>query len=125
VFCDAAFLSTRDVFWAHAAIWLLGVGLVFGTLAATAGFLELGKLKAIPEAELVFSMHAIAMLAAFGAAAASFLGRLEQTPSNFSWPHIASAVCLLLMVCGAYFGGELVYKFGFGQCDQNKHSPAS
>lgn len=37
---DVGFAVTGDPFWARAAIWLIGSGIVMSALAATAGFLD-------------------------------------------------------------------------------------
>jgi uncharacterized membrane protein len=38
--CDIVFASTSDAFWARAALWLAGAGLVMGALAAVFGLVD-------------------------------------------------------------------------------------
>ena len=115
VLSDTAFLLTRDLFWARASIALLVAGLSFGLLAAFAGMIDLGQLKQKQEAERTAITHAMLMGSAFIAAGTSLLLReVENGDNMFLWQLATSALAAAFTLAGAFFGGELVYKFGFG-----------
>lgn len=114
---DAAWLVNADPFFARAALWLQGAGLVAAGAAVIAGMMDLNGLKARPKASGAATMHVALVVSAASAAGASFLGRMKAPLADgaFSWPLGASFAAAALVIAGAYFGAELVYKHGFGR----------
>lgn len=114
---DAAWLFIDpDPFFARSALWLQGAGLIAAGVAVLAGVLDLGGLKTRPKAVNTVGIHITLMVSATSAAALSFFGRtkLPLEEGVFTWPIGASFAAAGLVLAGAYFGGELVYRYGFG-----------
>ncbi len=115
---DGAAIYLGDPFFLRAAYWLHGAGLSAGSLAAIAGFADLGGLKERSEASTTAMLHVSFVLAAFSASAASFLGRGKMEialEGAILWPQWASFAAGGLVLIGGYFGGTLVYRFGMGR----------
>lgn len=116
---DAVWLFVdADPFFQRAALWLQGAGLVTAGAAVLAGVMDLGGLKTRPKAVSAATTHILLMVSATGAAAASFFGRMQGLiEANALWPIYASFGAAILVLAGAFFGGELVYRHGFGRIE--------
>jgi len=118
--CDGAWLFINPApFFLKAALWLQGIGLVTASAAVIAGVMDLEGLKTRPKAATTIIANIVLMASAASAAAVSFMGRFK-TPieDGVLWPLFASFAAALLVLAGAYFGGELVYRHGFGRIEE-------
>jgi uncharacterized membrane protein len=114
--CDGLALALhQEAFWTIGA-FLTAAGLLFGALAATAGALDFERGHAA--APKVAVAHALLMGGAWTVSVASALGRFTPDYSPLTPPHwwaiAAGGVALVLMIAGAWCGGELVYGRGVG-----------
>ncbi|MBX3429635.1 MAG: DUF2231 domain-containing protein [Hyphomonadaceae bacterium] len=114
--CDALAIGLgQDVFWRAGAI-IAAFGAVGGALAATAGAMDLPRAQA--KAAKLALVHASLMGTAWTLAVIGLLGRVDQTYVALSpapwWAITASGAALLVMIAGAWCGGELVYGRGVG-----------
>lgn len=111
-FLDAAALCWRTEFWLFAAC-TTAAALALGVLAATLGALDFERARA--KAPTTVLWHACAMGGALLCEAISLAGRLTAsglvTPAPL-WAIGASALGFAIVLAGAYFGGELVYRHG-------------
>lgn len=110
-----AIALNREEFWIVSA-FLAAAGVVLGALAATAGSLDFERgHRAAPKIAIV---HAVLMGGAWLLSTIGALGRLGADYAPLSPPHwwaIAAGVgALVLMVGGAWCGGEMVYSRGVG-----------
>lgn len=114
--CDVLALGlNREEFWVVSA-FLAAAGAVLGALAATAGSLDFERgHRAAPKIAIA---HAVLMGSAWVLSTIGALGRVAADYSPLSPPHwwaIAAGVgALVLMVGGAWCGGEMVYGRGVG-----------
>jgi uncharacterized membrane protein len=114
--CDVLALGlNREEFWVVSA-FLAAAGAVLGALAATAGSLDFERgHRAAPKIAIA---HAVLMGSAWVLSTLGALGRVAADDSPLSPPHwwaIAAGVgALVLMVGGAWCGGEMVYGRGVG-----------
>lgn len=44
---DFAYLGTHDVFWARMSIWLIGTGVIMGTVAGFVGYMDFSKISRV------------------------------------------------------------------------------
>lgn len=110
---DLAHWGTGDPFWARAALWLVGVGLLMGALAALLGlidFLSIGRARA----------HAMGWIHALGNAAALLLSllnwliRLGDPAAVLPWGLVLSALVAAILGVTGWAGGELSYRQRIG-----------
>ncbi|HEX4293999.1 MAG TPA: DUF2231 domain-containing protein [Rhizomicrobium sp.] len=111
---DLAYGHTMDPFWARAAIWLIGAGIVASAFAATIGIVDFFAEPAIRELSAAWwhlggnmLMSVISILdwvlrAAVGAEAGS---------RAYVWLSLAT---FLLLLFNGWKGGELVYRHKVG-----------
>lgn len=108
----AAYFVARD-FWPLGALTSAG-GVLFGFVAAMLGALDFDRARA--KAPRTVIGHACAMLAAVSLEAISLSGRvnanLDVAAFPPTWSLAASAAAALILLAGAYLGGELVYTHG-------------
>ncbi len=112
---DGAALTTGwVVLWTVSAL-LLGVGVGWGALAATAGAMDYAPARAV--APRLVNAHVALMGAAWTVALLSLFGRIadQQILAPPSWWAVAACFATAaLMVAGAWCGGEMVYGRGIG-----------
>jgi uncharacterized membrane protein len=111
---DLAYLKTDGPFWASAAAWLLGAGLVGAALAALAGltdFLGDRRIRAIGDAW----HHMIGNIAAVIVELINVLLRWGHPEAALPSPgvYLSGAVVLILAFTG-WKGGNLVFRHGVG-----------
>lgn len=102
------------VMWTMSAL-LIGVGVAWGALAATAGAMDYGRAHAV--APRLVNAHALLMGSAWTVALVGLFGRFADRQVLVPPPWWAVAACFvtaLLMVAGAWCGGEMVYGKGIG-----------
>jgi len=92
------------------ANWATGLGILGLVAAAIAGFVDLDETDGKPRQ--YGGVHSTIMLAAILVYVVSMLVRLGVTPGSPTEATILAAVGYLLIVGGAYIGGDLVFTFG-------------
>lgn len=113
---DLTALATGwPLLWTMSAL-LVGVGVAGGALAATAGAMDYPRAHAV--APRLVNAHVLLMGAAWTVALLGLLGRigadrLVVAPPPW-WAIGAGFGTLLLMIAGAWCGGEMVYGRGIG-----------
>ena len=113
--CDVAALAGGwPVLWTMSAV-LIGVGIAWGALAATAGAMDYARAHAV--APRLVNAHVLLMGGAWTVALIGLFGRFADrqilTPPPW-WAVAACFVTAVLMVAGAWCGGEMVYGKGIG-----------
>ena len=111
---DLGFWYTADPFWARAALWLVGAGLVSGAVAALFGLVDFLTIRQIREhgtAWAHFAGNGVALVLA----AWSLLHRLGD-PAAAALPGgltLSALIVAILLVTG-WLGGELTYRHRIG-----------
>jgi uncharacterized membrane protein len=111
---DLAYWSTGDPFWARASLWLVGGGLVGGTLAAVLGLIDFLSIRRAREHaagwihfignSTVLVLSLVSLLLRWGDPAAAIL----------PWGLTVSAVVAGILVITGWYGGELAYRHMIG-----------
>ena len=113
----AALAMGRPFFW-HVSALLCAAGLVSGALAATFGALELERIKDRKDVQRLATIHASLMGTAWVVALVAIILRIDdilltRIPGPVSVAVLDFAAAGIL-VAGAFFGGEMVYRHGVG-----------
>lgn len=96
-------------------IWLLGIGLAMGALAAVAGLTDFLGEKRIQGSDAI--KHAVANVAAVVLEVVNLILRLKSTDSIGSTGVYISLVVVLILLYSGWKGGDLVYRHGMGVND--------
>lgn len=118
--CDGlAYVGLTDT-WRVDAI-LIGLGVSIGAIAMIPGLIDLAKLPG--EAEKSGLTHMAFMLAAWCFYLGSLFLRIEGKAFSPE-PGLAALTLSIIGFCclmiGGFFGGELVYRYGAGQLEQEQ-----
>ena len=111
---DAAFWSTGDPFWARAALWLAGAGLLSGLAAAVPGLVDFATVQRIRQHRAAW-IHGVGNVLAMVLTFVNLWLRLDD-PAAMILPAgllLSLLVALLLGVTG-WYGGELSYRHRVG-----------
>lgn len=114
---DLAYAGTSDPFWARAAMWLIGAGIVMSVLAATIGFIDFvaePAIRALPAAWYHFGANALVAVISIADWLLRYSQGEEVGSHNFVW--LTLLVTLLLMFSG-WKGWAMVYKHHVGVAD--------
>lgn len=93
-------------------IWLLGIGLGMGALAAVAGLTDFLGEKRIQGSDAI--RHALANVTAVVLEVVNLILRLKSTESVGSTGVYISLVVVLILLYSGWKGGDLVYRHGMG-----------
>lgn len=93
-------------------IWLLGIGLGMGALAAVAGLTDFLGEKRIQGSDAI--KHALANVTAVVLEVVNLILRLKSTDSIGSTGVYISLVVVLILLYSGWKGGDLVYRHGMG-----------
>jgi len=96
-------------------IWLLGIGLGMGALAAVAGFTDFLGEKRIQGSDAI--KHAVANVIAVVLEIVNLILRLKDADSIGSTGVYISLVVVLILVYSGWKGADLVYRHGMGVND--------
>ncbi|MFE1743708.1 DUF2231 domain-containing protein [Coleofasciculus sp. H7-2] len=107
---DLAYWWTKDLFWAQASIWLIGIGLASGVLAALTGMMDFLRIERVRKRSAGWA-HMVLNVAALGLTIANFALRWGNTsgaivPTGLT---ISIIVAILLGLSG-WYGAELIYR---------------
>jgi uncharacterized membrane protein len=106
---------------AHAAWWLLAIGVLGALAAATLGFLDLVAIPPGTRAWRTGLAHMSCNLAATTLFAVAWVVRRDDVgpTGGTSWGHLVlSLVALALLGAGGFLGGELAYRYGVRVADE-------
>jgi uncharacterized membrane protein len=119
-FFDAMALALKANFFWQAAALMTVVGVVAGALAATAGAMDMPRAQA--KAPKLVVVHASLMSGAWLLATIGLIGRVGGEYQAILpppwWAVSAGVAALLVMIGGAWCGGEMVYGHGIGVREQ-------
>ncbi len=120
---DLGYLLTQDVFWARAAIWLIGAGFVTGLAAAASGMLDFLKINRVKRHRAGW-IHMIGNIAMMGLTLINWLLRLNSGESAIlPVGIIISAIVASLIAITGWYGAELIYRHKvavIGTSDRNE-----
>lgn len=114
--CDIIFLASGNPFWAGAAAWSLGAGVIMGAIAAVAGltdFLGNGRIRALRDAWQHFLGNAVVLVLAFANLYMRWSAPAVDT-MVVPWGVVLSAATAGLLVYTGWKGGNLVYRHRVG-----------
>ncbi len=119
-FCDALALTLGVNFFWQAAALMAAVGVAAGALAATAAAMDLARAQA--KAPKLAIAHASLMSSAWVLATIGLIGRVGADyqailPAPW-WAIAAGGAAFVIMIAGAWCGGEMVYGHAIGVRDQ-------
>jgi uncharacterized membrane protein len=121
LFDAAAYWGKRDVF-EKVAKWNLALGVLAGVAAVVSGLLAEESVPQFPVIQETVERHETLAFVTLGVFAILFLWRFLKDGKFFApWRafYLTLAVIgILLLGATAYYGGELVYKFGVGMPSQ-------
>jgi uncharacterized membrane protein len=104
----------NDPFWARAALWLTGAGVVLGLLAAIPGIIDFTTKKRIRDHRIAW-VHGLGNIVVVTLAAISWWLRLgDPLDAVLPWGITLSALITLLLVVTGWLGGELSYRYKIG-----------
>lgn len=111
---DLAYLKTGDAFWAEAAVWLLGAGLLGAALAAVAGLIDFAgdrRIRALGAAWV----HMLGNVTVVVIELVNLGLRLNDPAAALPSPgaYLSGAAFVLLGLTG-WMGGELVFRHRVG-----------
>lgn len=121
---DVGYWLTSDPFWARASLWLVGVGLAGGLLAAITGMSDFIKIGRVRERTAGWA-HMILNVLVLGLTLVNLILRWnDPVDAILPWGLAISVVVGALLGASGWFGGELVYRhkvsvIGYG----SKHRP--
>jgi uncharacterized membrane protein len=115
---DLAFWQTSNDFWAHASLWLLGIGLIMAALAAVAGVIDLlgdVQIRNLYDAWLHAGGNVIVVLIALY----NWYSRYEHgTAAVIPTGLVLSLIVVLILLFTGWKGWEMVYREHVGVADQ-------
>lgn len=108
---DLAFIGTGDNFWARAAMWLIGAGIVMALAAAAAGFTDFLSESRIRQLNDAW-YHMIGNLAAVVLALVNFYLRFAQGADAAikPWGVVLSLIVVGILLFTGWKGWEMVYR---------------
>jgi uncharacterized membrane protein len=107
---DLGYLLTHDLFWARAAIWLIGAGFVAGLAAALSGMLDFLKIDRVKKHSAGW-IHMIGNVVALVLTLINWVLRWNNVegailPTGL----IVSAIVASLLGVTGWYGAELIYR---------------
>jgi uncharacterized membrane protein len=114
---DLAFAKLGNPFWATAAAWLLGAGLVGATLAALTGFTDFLGDRRVREVRDAW-LHMLANVTAVVIELINLILRWGHPAAALPSPGVyLSGAAVLILAFSGWKGGELVFRHRVGVLD--------
>ncbi|MBW4683734.1 MAG: DUF2231 domain-containing protein [Komarekiella atlantica HA4396-MV6] len=111
---DFGYWLTRDFFWARASLWLIGLGLAGGVLAAAIGLSDFLQIERVRKRSAGWA-HLILNVSVLVLTLVNFLLRLGDPESRIlPWGLLISLVVGTLTSLSGWFGAELSYRHKIG-----------
>ncbi|MBD2346550.1 DUF2231 domain-containing protein [Anabaena subtropica] len=111
---DFGYWLTRDFFWARASIWLIGLGLGGGVIAAAIGLSDFLKIERVRKRNAGW-VHLILNVSILVLTLVNFLLRLGDAEARIvPWGLLISLVVGTLTSISGWFGAELSYRHKIG-----------
>jgi uncharacterized membrane protein len=111
---DLVYWGTGNPFWAQASMWLIGVGVVSGVVAAIAGAVDFIGIPRVRRYRSAW-IHAIGNWIALALALINVLLRIgDPAAAAFPVGLILSAITFVLLGVTGWLGGELSYRHRIG-----------
>ncbi|MBE9210039.1 DUF2231 domain-containing protein [Nostoc sp. LEGE 06077] len=111
---DFGYWLTRDFFWARASLWLIGLGLVGGLIAAAIGMSDFLKIERVRKRTAGWA-HMILNVSILVLTLFNFLLRWNSTEAHIlPWGLLISLVVGTLTSVSGWFGAELSYRHKIG-----------
>jgi uncharacterized membrane protein len=111
---DIGFWATGDAFWARAALWLVGAGVVSAALAAVFGFTDFATIKRVRETNDAW-IHLLGNGLALLVAIWNWAHRIgDPAASVLPLGIILSLVTVGILTVTGWYGGELAYRHKIG-----------
>ncbi|MBW4505838.1 MAG: DUF2231 domain-containing protein [Scytonematopsis contorta HA4267-MV1] len=107
---DVAYWFTNDTFWARGSVWLLGVGLLSGLVAAVTGMMDFLKIDRVRKRTAGW-VHMIGNVAVLFLTLINWLLRLNNfTGVVLPWGLGISLIVSALLGITGWYGAELIYR---------------
>jgi uncharacterized membrane protein len=117
---DLGYWFTKDLFWARASVWLIGLGLLTGILAAAVGMSDFIKVSRVRDRVAGWA-HMSGNVIALFLTAINFWLRLGNPEGNVvPLGAIISLLVATLLAVGGWYGGELSYRHKIGVVGSEK-----
>ncbi len=111
---DFGYWLTDDFFWARASLWLIGLGLVGGLIAAITGMSDFLRIERVRKRTAGW-IHMILNVSILVLTALNFILRLGNAESRIlPWGLLLSLVVGTLTSITGWFGAELSYRHKIG-----------
>ncbi|MDZ8078264.1 MAG: DUF2231 domain-containing protein [Nostoc sp. SerVER01] len=111
---DFGYWLTRDFFWARASIWLIGLGLAGGLIAAAIGLSDFLKIERVRKRTAGW-VHLILNVSILVLTLFNFLLRLGDPEARIlPWGLVLSLIVGTLTSASGWFGAELSYRHKIG-----------
>jgi uncharacterized membrane protein len=111
---DIGYWLTGDFFWARASLWLIGLGLAGGLLAAAIGLSDFFKIERVRKRTAGW-VHLILNVAILVLSLVNFLLRWGDAEARIvPWGLLISLVVGTLTSASGWFGAELSYRHKIG-----------
>ncbi|OUL17803.1 hypothetical protein BV372_34530 [Nostoc sp. T09] len=111
---DFGYWLTKDFFWARASLWLIGLGLAGGSIAALTGISDFLRIERVRKRQAGWA-HLILNVSILILTLVNFLLRLGNTESRIlPWGLLISLIVGTLTSISGWFGAELSYRHKIG-----------
>jgi uncharacterized membrane protein len=111
---DFGYWLTRDFFWARASLWLIGLGLAGGVIAAVIGLSDFLQIERVRKRTAGWA-HLILNVSLLVLTLVNFLLRLGDVESRIlPWGLSLSLIVGILTSISGWFGAELSYRHKIG-----------
>lgn len=111
---DFGYWITQDPFWARAAVWLLGLGILSAVAAAVTGMIDFVKIprarhRTAGWAHMTLNVGVLVLsLINFGLRFGNQIGAILPVGLILSW------IVAVLLLASGWFGGELMFRHKVG-----------
>lgn len=121
---DVGYWLTQDLFWARAALWLIGAGFISGLLAAFTGMLDFLKIDRVKK-HSAGKIHMVGNVTAMGLTSMNWILRWNNVEGAvLPMGLILSLIVASLLGITGWYGAELVYRHKVAVIgDGDRHEP--